>query len=103
MNNEINIRDYRIDLENYPFFNNKASGIALLDLLTSFIAAYILQDYLAIYFRNKYVYYLSVIPLGILVHFLIGTKTFLNTRLMDSSFNIYKILIILNIYLLFVY
>lgn len=106
------IRRYRVDIENYPFFNNKNIGIALFDLISSFIVAFILEKYLIGYIncKNKRnIYYLLVIPFGILVHHIIahyksGWKlfpeeiTFLNKKLFSKEINIYKLLIFVLLY-----
>jgi hypothetical protein len=107
------LRNYRLNLEKYPFYNNKSDGIALFDLILSFVGAYILD--ITFKLSNKlpvnnkqykqYIYYLLVIPVGILVHHLIAHYrarslipqeiTFLNKKLFSLEFNIYKILIII--------
>ena len=91
------LRKYRIDIEHPPFLNSDNTGIALLDLIFSFIGAYILDKFfnISIYFKNKTVYYLSIIPIGIIFHLIFHQNTFLNNKLISSSFNIYHIIIII--------
>ena len=110
------IRSYRLDVENYPFFNNKNTGIALFDLISSFIAAFILEKYLIGYIsckNKKIIYYLLVIPFGILVHHIMahyqsGWKlfpeeiTFLNKKLFSKEINVYKMLILILLYYIYV-
>lgn len=91
------IRKYRLDLESFTIFNNQGVGIALFDLISSFIGAYLLEYFFNITKRfniSSSVYYLSVIPIGIIVHLILNTKTFLYEKLIDNSVNIYKILIV---------
>lgn len=106
------LRRYRLDIESYPFFNNKNQGIALFDLIISFIVAFILESYLLPYIKCKdkrLVYYLLIIPLGILVHHIIahyrsGWKmfpeeiTFLNKKIFSLELNIYKVLLVIMLY-----
>jgi hypothetical protein len=102
MNTSISeLRKYRITLDS-PFFNSDNNGIALFDLTTSFLGAFFLDYFFNIssYLSNytphyKIVYYLLVIPFGILVHILFNKKTFLNSKLMSSDFNMYKVLVLL--------
>lgn len=47
----MSLRDYRVDIEEYPFFNKEAQGIALFDLVISFIVAYMIIDF----FVPKYI------------------------------------------------
>ena len=91
------IRKFRIEL-NPPFFNNVGNGIALFDLLGTFLIAYLLEQYFHITAKlnitNK-MYYISLIPLGIIIHLLMNQTTFLNTQLFyDPNINIYKIFMI---------
>jgi hypothetical protein len=109
------LRSYRIDLEQYPFFNTKSQGIALFDLISSFIVAFLLEKYLvnSINSRNKrLIYYLLVIPFGIVIHHIIahynsGWKlfpeeiTFLNKKLFSTEINIYKFLILILLYFIY--
>lgn len=106
------LRSYRLDLEHYPFFNNKNIGIALFDLVLSFIGAYLLGKLFDLpkYLNcNKELYYYLVIPFGILIHYIISSYisnsifnptqiTFLNKKLFSFEVNIYKILILLLLY-----
>ena len=97
------IRKYRFNFNTPPFFNNQSQGIALFDLIGSFVIAYILDHSFNIsrQFPNKQVYYLSIIPLGIIIHLMFGINTFLNQQLFNSHLNIYKITVALLIYMLF--
>lgn len=104
-NNTIsNLRRYRIriDNKNGTFFNSEGKGIALFDLLGSFFIAFLINyyfhisNYLKDYFYNPtFVYYLLIIPLGIVVHLLFSQNTFLNTQLFSKDMNFYKIILIL--------
>jgi|LakMenE01Jun11ns_1017448.scaffolds.fasta_scaffold9510463_2 hypothetical protein len=111
------LRKYRIELDNINFVNNESNGIALFDLVLSFIGAFIL-DYIfnlssMLPCKNKKeIYYLLVIPFGILVHHIIAhinsqtffipeEFTFLNKKIFSLEFNIYKLLILLILYLIY--
>jgi hypothetical protein len=104
-NNVINnLRKYRVKIDNKDgtFFNSEGKGIALFDLLGSFFIAFLIDyyfhisNYLKDYFDNPtYVYYLLVIPLGIIFHLLFSRNTFLNTQLFSKEMNFYKIILIL--------
>jgi hypothetical protein len=102
------LRNYRLNLEKFPFYNNQNDGIALFDLILSFIGAYILDKSFNISqklpCKNKQiVYYLLVIPTGIFFHHIMAhyqymslypqELTFLNKKLFNLEINIYKILI----------
>lgn len=94
------LRKYRFQFQ-LPFFNNKNHGIALFDLLLTFIIAYILESYiLHIVNITRTAYYLMLIPLGIIIHLLTKQDTFLNHQLFNNEVNIYKLVVGLNIYLL---
>jgi hypothetical protein len=94
------LRQYRFQLET-PFFNSLGHGIALFDFFSTFIIAYIIEPYVRPYLKiNKSAYYLMLIPLGIITHLIIKQDTFLNNKLFSSSFNIYKLVIILVIFYL---
>jgi hypothetical protein len=104
-NNVINnLRRYRIRIDNKDgtFFNSEGKGIALFDLLGSFFIAFLIDyyfhisNYLKDYFDNPiYVYYLLVIPLGIIFHLLFSQNTFLNIQLFSKEMNFYKIILTL--------
>jgi hypothetical protein len=73
--------------------DSSTPGIACFDLFGAFIGSYLIKGFIAPKFDNQ-LYYLLVIPIGILVHLLIGQSTFLNRKLfIDADFNIYKIII----------
>lgn len=93
------IRKYRLDLEEFPFFNNISQGIALFDLIGTFMIAYLFENYFTKFVSRK-IYYTSLIPLGIIVHWLIGQNTFLNSKLLNYNFNIYKMVILIGLLLL---
>lgn len=96
-----NLRKYRITLQP-PSFNSNNEGIALFDLSLTFIIAYILEPYLLPHIKiNKQVYYLMLIPIGIVVHILTKQDTFLNKQLFNETINIYKIIIIIILYKLY--
>jgi hypothetical protein len=84
-----NIRAYRINFQN-NFINHDSDGIALFDLIGTFIVAYLLNLYLKV--SNSEIYYLSVLPLAVLVHLMVGKNTFLNQHLFSKDFNIYKLI-----------
>lgn len=111
------LRKYRIQFEQLPFYNNKNNGIALFDLILSFIGAFLIEFLFNISrflpCKNKLiVYYLLVIPFGIIIHHIFAhiqtgfsvllpdEITFLNRKLFNREFNVYKILIILNLILI---
>lgn len=106
------LRRYRIDLENSPYYNDQNRGIALFDLTVSFIGAYLLDIWfnlsqkIPLCNKNKrLVYYLLVIPFGIIVHHIIAHLrsrklfpeeiTFLNRKIMSLQPNIYHLLLII--------
>jgi len=107
------LRKYRIKLDNnnYQLFNSNNDGIALFDLLGTFIIAYALDYYFQIwkilkgFFINPRVaYYLLLIPLGIVVHKLfVKDETFLNSKLFSNEMNIYKLLVFINIIAIIMY
>ena len=68
------------ELRKYRMF-----GIALFDLVSTFIGAYLLDKYFN--FKNKRLYYLSIMPIAVLSHIIIGQKTFVNTKLVSDNFN----------------
>lgn len=111
-----NVRKYRIQLDNLPFFNNESRGIALFDIILLFVTAFVL-DYSfnlssLVRCKNKIeMYYLLVIPITILFHHIMahiksGTLipeeiTFLNKKLFSLELNIYKLLVLGNLYLIY--
>lgn len=108
------LRKYRIDLENFPFYNETSSGIALLDLISSFIGALLLDilfgasNAIPVCKNKRLIYYLLVIPFGIIIHHIFAhiqaglngkafffpeEITFLNKKLFSLKFNVYQLLI----------
>ena len=87
------LRKYRLYLEEPPFLNAKSQGIALFDLLGTFMIAFLLENYITNNLNiTRKIYYASLIPLGVIVHWITGQQTFLNSKLLDYNFNIYKVL-----------
>lgn len=112
------IRKYRIQFESWPIFNNNSFGIALFDLATAFIGAWILDisfnlsSRLPICKNKRFVYYLLVIPVGIIVHHIIahaqsGWKlfpnefTYLNKKLFTTKLNRYHLMLIVLLAIIF--
>lgn len=96
------LRKYRLDLEESPFLNGRSQGIALFDLLGTFMIAYIFEKSVLNYLNiSRKIYYASLIPLGVIVHWIIGQQTFLNSKLLSNDFNIYKVLFLGLIYIYF--
>lgn len=85
------LRKYRLYLEEYPFLNNNSKGIALFDLIGTFMIAYLFETYFTQFISRK-IYYTSLIPLGVIIHYIINQNTFLNNKLFNINFNIYKVL-----------
>ena len=109
------LRKYRIQFEN-PYFNTDSTGIALFDLSLTFVAAYILEQYFKLSDKlpgkNKIqTYYLLIIPFGIIIHHIMAhlqqkvlwpiELTFLNKKIFSLDLNIYKLLLIIMIYLIY--
>lgn len=96
-----NLRRYRFVLEP-PFFNNIGYGIALFDLISTFLIAMILESILLPHLKlTRTAYYLLLIPFGIAVHLLVNQPTFLNNQVFSKSLNLYKIVIIVIVYRLY--
>lgn len=112
MDNNISLNDlrkFRLDIETQPFLNNQNQGIALFDLTLSFVAAYILDRQFKLSNRlgcnqnSQAVFYMLVIPFGILVHYLFSMyqqqtftptqMTFLNRKIFTPNVNIYQIMV----------
>lgn len=98
-----NLRQYRIKLDSTDeFLNNQGKGIALFDLIGTFIIAYLLESYITSFLKIKReTYYLSLIPIGILIHVLFKQNTFLNGQLLNNEVNVYKIVLVLMLYYLY--
>jgi len=96
-----NLRKYRIIIKP-PFFNSIGNGISLFDLILTFFIPYLIEPYiLSILKISRLAYYLSLLPLGIIIHILFKQDTFLNKKLFTNTINIYKIVIIINIFMLY--
>jgi hypothetical protein len=97
------IRQYRIKLDSTDeFLNNQGKGIALFDLIGTFIIAYLLEPYITSFFKIKSdTYYLSLIPLGVLIHYFVKQDTFLNGELLNNEVNVYKIVLVVMLYFLY--
>lgn len=94
------LRKHRIKLQP-PGFNSGGDGIALFDLTATFVIAYFLEPYIRPIIKiTRLAYYLSLIPLGVIVHLLTNQDTFLNKQLFDNTntINIYKILLVIILY-----
>ena len=91
------LRSYRIKLD-----QGSGDGIALFDLIGTFVIAYILNYIFNLTrFVSQKVYYGSLIPLGIIVHLMIKQDTFLNSQLFNNELNVYKIVLICLIFYTF--
>ena len=96
------LRKYRFQFES-PILNDQSMGIALFDLVGTFVVAYVIEETLTITRRlgiSKELYYSSVVMVGIITHLLLGQNTFLNRKLMNGQFNIYKVLFVLYVVIL---
>lgn len=94
------LRKYRFQLQ-MPFLNDKGQGIALFDLGSTFLIAYLLEPYILPKINiTRTAYYLMLIPLGIVIHLLTKQDTFLNHQLFNKEINLYKVIIIIILYLL---
>ncbi len=102
------LRKYRIQLEQINnisnVINDRGEGIALFDLILTFFVAYLLQIILPQNIKNSIgindiTYYLSLIPLGVIVHIIFQQDTFLNKKLFSKEMNIYQIIFIMILYL----
>lgn len=93
------LRQYRIKLDSTTeFLNTQGKGIALFDLIGTFIIAYFLYESFLKSVNlpiKKEIFYLSLIPIGILIHGIIKQDTFLNIKLMEENINIYKIILVI--------
>ena len=95
-----NLRKYRIIIKP-PFLNSIGHGIALFDLILTFFIPYLIEAYiLSILKISRLAYYLSLLPLGVIIHVIFKQDTFLNKQLFTNTINIYKIVMIINIFLL---
>ena len=67
----------------------------MFDLILTFFAAYLIDN--LVDFKNKKIYYLSILPLAVISHLAIGQKTFVNSQLFSSELNIVKLAFLLMI------
>jgi len=96
-----NLRNYRIILEPLSL-NSIGNGMALFDLILTFFIPYLIEPYILPKLKiSRLAYYLSLIPLGVIIHLLFKKETFLNKQLFNNTINIYKILIIIMIFMLY--
>ena len=96
-----NLRKYRIIIKP-PFLNSIGNGIALFDLILTFLIPYLIEPYIVPKFKiSRLAYYLSLLPLGVIIHVIFKQDTFLNKQLFTNTVNIYKILIIIIIFMLY--
>jgi len=96
-----NLRNYRILLEP-PSLNSIGNGMALFDLILTFFIAYLIEPYILPKLKiSRLAYYLSLIPLGVIIHLIFKKETFLGKQLFNNTINIYKILIIIMIFMLY--
>lgn len=97
------LRKYRIQLHS-PYFNDTNTGIALFDLLATFVVAYLLESTILHWIPMKRItYYLLLIPLGVFVHIITNQQTFFNRQLFTSPnehINVYQIVFVMISYLL---
>jgi len=112
MNTIQEFRKYRVQLSE-PYFNQNSRGIALFDTTITFLTAYILDYYFNLSSnlpgKNKQQsYYLLVIPFGIIIHHLVlyfkqspGEITFLNKQIFSTEINIYKLIVIIMLYIVY--
>lgn len=87
----------------YELRQYKLFGIALFDLILTFITAFLFESYfIKTIGIPKEKYYLSIIPIGVLAHLLFNQHTFLNKQLFYSndSFNIYQLFFLVNLIML---
>ncbi len=94
------LRKYRIlkDIKSFEgIINSKGDGIAVLDLAGTLIAFYIIDKFFfkgQMYQKYRYRYYLSSIPIGVVVHKSVSQETFLNNHLFSNEMNIHKVIFI---------
>lgn len=96
------LRKYRVQLSG-SMFNKESVGIALFDLVLSYVVAYILEKYFVLSEslpgeNKKQTYYLLVVPFGVAVHALMSKSTFLNQQLLSSTPNMYQGLLVLMLF-----
>ena len=90
-------------LRKYRFsFSNGLSdkGMSLFDLIGTFALAYIIDLIFQIPQQYRQIYYLLLIPFGIVVHLLVKQPTFLNTNLFSTDPNTDSICIKLTVLLI---
>ena len=72
---------------------HRLGGVALFDLVLTFVAAYLLDK--NVNFKNKRLYYLSIMPIAVLSHLIIGQKTFVNSQIVSNKFNGIKLVFLI--------
>jgi len=89
------LRSYCIQFEQ-PYYNSSNLGMSLFDLFMTFFIAYLIEPFIRVYTGlNRQVYYLMLLPLGVVSHILTNQHTFLNGKLFDNSINLYKVIMII--------
>jgi hypothetical protein len=95
------LRKYRFSFTNG--INDK--GMALFDLIGTFALACIIDFIFQIPQKYRHIYYLSLIPFGIVIHLLVKQPTFLNTNLLSMDLNIdsiaIKVIVLLILYMIY--
>ncbi len=102
------LRKYRVQLSE-PYFNSENMGISVFDVAVTFVTAIVIDYYFKLSSKlpgkNKMqTYYLSIIPLGIVVHHLLAhiqqmvlipdEITFLNKKIISLELNVYKVILL---------
>ena len=70
------------------FRKYRIGGVAMFDLILTFVAAYIIDKIIDI--KHKKLYYLSILPLAVLSHLVVGQKSFINSQLFSNEINSVK-------------
>lgn len=75
------------------FRKYRIGGVAMFDLILTFFAAYMIDK--LVDFKYKKLYYLSMLPLAVLSHIIVGQKTFVNSQLFSNEINNVKLVFLL--------
>ncbi len=76
----------------------RVAGIAIFDLVASFIGAWVIEHFfLSLGADDKKIFYLSVVPVGIVAHVITGQNTFLNSRVISKEINGYQAVVAANV------